>query len=160
MGRTAHQHSHRYYSNRVVFTLVDKSRQPAVERGQDSAALNCGSQQHGVRDLSISLKTADDLLGQVDDGAIKGPERVRLQLPEPLQQSDGFTRGHRVPDRGGIARNPNESRLRQGTGGPSVSAVHREPTACRAVMHVIGPGEGDEHIDIKQRRHGHSLSTL
>ena len=80
----AHRYSHRYHSHRVAFTLIDKPCQPAVERGEDSAALNCGGQQHGVRDLSIALKAADDLLGQVGDGAIKGPERVRLQLPESL----------------------------------------------------------------------------
>ena len=95
--------SNRYHSNRVAFTLIDKVCQPAVERSQGSTPLNRGGQQYGVRDLSISLKTADNLLGQVGDGAIKGPERVRLQLPEPLQQSNSFSGGHRMPDRGGIA---------------------------------------------------------
>ena len=43
--------------------LVDKLCEPAVERGQGSTALNCGGQQNGVRDLSVSLKAADDLAG-------------------------------------------------------------------------------------------------
>ena len=87
----------------MPFTLIDKSCQAAVKRSQGPAALNGDGQQHGIRDLSISLKAADDLLGQVDDGSIKGPERVRFQLSEPLEQSNSFARSHRMLDYRGIA---------------------------------------------------------
>ena len=37
-------------------------------------------------------------------------------------------------------------------------AVNQRRVASRCTC--LGPGESDEHIDIEQRRHGHSLSTL
>ena len=53
-----------------------------------------------------------------------------------------------------VRRDADEARLGDGTRGPLIGGASCEPGMGRGVMHVIRPGQRDEHVHVEQRGHG------
>ena len=105
-------------------------------------------------------KRADICSGRLDHGSVEGPERVHPQPPDLSQKRDGLERRNIVPDHRRTARHADESSFGQRTGCPALIPLLREPRSRRFVVHVVGPCQGNQDVDVQQRCQGHSSSDL
>ena len=125
-------------------------RYAAIKRRKTSAPARGERKEVGVRHLSI----ADDLFERrrvgVDRRYVVIPECVSWLPTNLLQQVDRLRRCARVRNDTHVARHAHEPRLGHRTGRPTVVAVGCEPTKGAAVMHMVGPSERHQDVDVEQ----------
>ena len=115
-----------------------------------------GGQQHRARNLPVTLQARENRGRELDHGAVERPEFMGFQASKTPEQCNRVNGSHGVPDRRRVAGNPNEAGFSQRTRGPAAFSLSGKPAPGGVMMNVIGPGESNQDIDVKQRRQGHS----
>ncbi len=122
----------------------------AIKRREASAPTRGKRKEVSVGHLSI----ADDLFERrrvgIDGGYVVIPERVSWLPANLSQQVDCLRRCARVRNDTHVARYPHEPRLGHRAGCPAVVVVGREPAKGATVMHMVGPRERHQNVDVQQ----------
>ena len=97
----------------------DQPGKPRVERRKFPAPLHGSSHENGIGNLTVALKTGDNLPWKISGRSVKRPERVVSHLLKPFEQMDCGVRRHLVLNSPRVTANTNKPGLRQQAGCPA-----------------------------------------
>jgi hypothetical protein len=149
-----------YRHDLVRFVSVRNQRaQSAVERHEASLVADGEAHQMRVSDLLVTDDARERDPARLGKPDIVSPEVMMRQGRDAAQQRRGLLRGHRSRNGSGIGGDADESQFDQGRGGPSVPGMSGEPAVSPGVMHMIGPRQRHDHVDVEQGHHQVSSSA-
>ena len=139
-----------YQFQPVATVWIRQAGQSAVERYKASAVSDRQGQQVGVCHLPVSDHSGERRRARICRRGIVLPEHMAGNVPDAPQQGDRLDRGAGVGDGPPVARDSHESRLGERAGRPAAVPVRAEPGVRVRMMDVIGPGQRDEDVDVKE----------
>lgn len=125
----------------------------AMVEGHEPEAGSPGQgKQVSIGDLPVTDEHVERNLGARGEGNVVRKKSMPGKRSQRLEPGDRFSKVPRLGPDPRVARNANERGLGQGAGGPADIAMLGKPTAGSAVVEMIGPGQGEQDIDVQQRR--------
>lgn len=123
---------------------------PSIKGRQSAPVQVSQGQQPGVGHLPVAYRPAKEAPGVFRRGDLVGPELVAGHPSHLRKDGQDLRWRPGVGNHARVGGDPHEPGLGGGTGGPARPMHTLEPSNGALVVDVVGPGQGDQDVDIEE----------